>query len=553
MQEKTKVKRSTVFIALAFLLGVPAAAHLLFSWMGYNPTDDGFTLAYSRRILEGQVPHRDFIIIRPFLSPLIHTPFVLFAGEYMFWISRLFVWFQFACISWAWVAIINRAFDNPFGDVSRFFFALVAFVASVNLFALMAWHTVDGVFFASLGAWLLATRRHPAARGGGYVLIAIAYLCKQSFVFLAPLSLLIMGEWREKKHWAALAAPGLLYGVYLLLTGALDEAISQVGSQTGLFSVGVLSYLNYGVALGAVAGFAALWSTNRRASRPRLDVVLRVVGSTGLILVPAGFIAVGLYTGNISTVSYGVFGMLAGATLYHAYATWKAGLDNPGEMDKLRVALLILVLAWCASLSLGANSPLLGMGPMFVTLVALVYSARYRLDFRVLWGVVAVAGLLVLIGFGLSRPVYIYNEDPYTNLTEPLGGVLPGGSMIYTNPTTHAFMSDLDRTVEQISRTDKKYAIIPDAPGYWPQADQSNPLSIDWQFPVELSNHDLVDRVVDDLEAERGETVVIVQKVDVFSLSDELLPLDKRDYPVVRHVRENFDKTGETKFFELYE
>ncbi|CAN5712603.1 hypothetical protein BH24ACT21_BH24ACT21_05310 [soil metagenome] len=539
------------------MLGVSTVAHLLFSWMGYNPTDDGFTLAYSRRILEGQVPHRDFIIIRPVVSPLIHTPFILFGGEYTFWLSRLFVWFQFACISWAWVAVINRAFGHPFGRATRFFLALVGFVASANLFTLTAWHTVDGLFFASLGVWLLATRRHPVTRSGGYFLIAVSYLCKQSFLFLAPLSLLILGEWREKKYWVSIAAPGLIYGTYLLVTGALDEAISQMSSQTGLFSIGVVSYLNYGVALGIVAGFGALWLLNLRSTtRPRVGRILGYAGVALLVLVPACFVAAGFYLASLSTVSYGVFGMLVGAALCHAYAkkTRHAdGVDAIDEKSKSRVALLVLALAWSASLSLGANSPLLVLGPLLASLVAFAYSARHRLDPRVLRGVLVVSGVLVLASFGMTRPVYIYNEDPYTELTKPLGGVLPGGRLIYTNPDTYAFMADLDRTVNRISATDKEYAIIPDVPGYWAQAEQTNPLPIDWLFPVELSDQDLIDRVERDLDAERGETVVIVQKVDAFFLSDDLLPLDKRDYPEVRYVRKNFDKVGETRFFELYE
>lgn len=525
--------------------------------MGYSPTDDGFTLAYSRRIVEGQVPHRDFIIIRPFVSPLIHTPFILFGGEYTFWLSRLFVWFQFACISWAWVAVINRAFGYPFDCATRFFLSLVGFAASANLFTLTAWHTIDGIFFASLGMLLLPARRRPATGGAGYFLIAMSYLCKQSFVFLAPLSLLILGEWREKRYWAAIAAPGLIYGAYLLAKGALDEAILQMTSQTGLFSIGVVSYLNYGVLLGVIAGFGALWLLNSRSAPwPRVGRILEYAGGALLTLVPACFIASGFYLESLSTVSYGVFGMLAGAALYHAYAKKTLHADGAGEIgenSKWRVALLILALAWSASLSLGANSPLLVLGPLFVALMTFAYSARHRLDHRLLRGTLVVAGGLVLIGFGMARPIYIYYEDPYTELTKSLGGVLPGGRLIYTNPGTFAFMSDLDRTVNRISATGKEYTIIPDVPGYWAQAEQTNPLPIDWQFPVELRNQALIDRVKRDLEAEQGETVVIVQKVDAFFLANDLLPLDKRDYPVVRYVHKNFDKVGETRFFELYE
>ena len=60
--------------SLSFLVLVPLVAHLLFSALGFNPTDDGFTLAYSRRIIEGEIPHRDFMMLRPFLSPVLHKP-----------------------------------------------------------------------------------------------------------------------------------------------------------------------------------------------------------------------------------------------------------------------------------------------------------------------------------------------------------------------------------------------------------------------------------------------------------------------------------------------
>jgi hypothetical protein len=221
MRVGIKSDRRNVLTSLAFLLVVPTLAHLLFSWRGFAPVDDGFTLAYSRRILEGQVPHRDFIIIRPFLSPLLHTPFVLFGGEYTYWVSRLFVWFQFACISWAWVCIADRAFGNPFDNATKLFVALAAFAASVHYFVLTAWHTIDGLFLASIGVWVLLTQQHKGARIFGYLLIAAAYLCKQSFLFVAPLTVLLLGDWREKKYWLTITLPAAGYCAYLLVTGSL--------------------------------------------------------------------------------------------------------------------------------------------------------------------------------------------------------------------------------------------------------------------------------------------------------------------------------------------
>src|SRR5919107_1611588 len=290
MRTKSRLTNQNVLISVAFLVVVPTVAHLLFSWRGFAPVDDGFTLAYSRRILEGQVPHRDFIIIRPFVSPLLHTPFVLFGGDYTYWISRLFVWFQFACISWAWVCIINRAFDNPFNNTMKLFIALVSFAASVHYFVLTAWHTVDGLFLSSIGLWILLAQKHTRWRVIGYLLIAAAYLCKQSFLFVAPLTVLLLGDWREKKCWVATTLPAAGYCAYLLTTGSMSEAVVQLASQSGLVSTGVGSYLNFGFLLGILAGYCAM-SLLRARAVPLLPTrrVPRYAGASTLIAMPAGF------------------------------------------------------------------------------------------------------------------------------------------------------------------------------------------------------------------------------------------------------------------------
>jgi len=543
---KTKLTDQNVLVSVAFLLIVPTLAHLLFSWRGFAPVDDGFTLAYSRRILEGQVPHRDFIIIRPFVSPLIHSPFVLFGGDYTYWISRFFVWFQFACISWAWVCTVDRAFGYPFDNVTKLFIALVSFAASVHYFVLTAWHTVDGLFLASIGVWLLVTRRHPASRVVGYLLIATAYLCKQSFLFIAPLTVLLLGDWREKKYWLTITLPAAGYGVYLLATGSLSEAVLQLTTQSGLLSTGIGGYLNYGILLGMVAGVYSMFLLSIGAA-PLLRGrrVWRYVAASILTVVPAIFIAVGLYQGSLATVSFGVMGIVLGTALYY--------VSKVRDEDKVPIVLIALLLAWSASLSVGYNFPTLMMGPLFTILVACVYSRREMLNPRFLQTALVIAGVAILLGFGVARPYYIYREQPSSELTKSLDGVLPGGRLIYTNPNTYEFLVDLNNAIDVVTVRDRTYAIIPDVPGHWVQSSQTNPLPVDWPQSVELGNQYLIERVIGELAAERGEVVVIVQKVQAFYLRDGFVPLDEDQYPVVQYVRTNFRKTDETEFFELYE
>ena len=548
MRVGIKTNRRNVLTSVAFLLVVPTLAHLLFSWRGFAPVDDGFTLAYSRRILEGQVPHRDFIIIRPFLSPLLHTPFVLFGGEYTYWVSRFFVWFQFACISWAWVCIADRAFGNPFDNATKLLVALASFAASVHYFVLTAWHTVDGLFLASIGVWMLLTRQHKGTRIFGYLLVAAAYLCKQSFLFVAPLTVLLLGDWREKKYWLAITLPAVGYCAYLLVTGSLREATLQMASQTGFLSTGVLSYLNYGTLLGVLMGYCSTFLLNT-GSVPMLRVerLPRYIGAALLTAMPAFFIAVGLYRGSLGIISFGIFGMVVGAVLY------RVSIGTVRDGDRAPVVLIALLLAWSASLSVGYNFPALLLGPLFTILAAFVYSMRGSLDPRFLRATLVIAGIAILVGFGVARPHYIYREQSSSELTMSLNGVLPGGRLIYTNPNTYDFLVDLNDATDEVSSRDRTYAIVPDVPGYWVQSRQTNPLPVDWPQPVELGSQHLVDRVTRDLEAEKGEVVVIVQKVHAFYLADGFVPLDEDQYAVVRYVRENFEKTGETEFFELYE
>ncbi len=548
MRITTKLTDQNVLVSVAFLLIVPTLAHLLFSWRGFAPVDDGFTLAYSRRILEGQIPHRDFIIIRPFVSPLIHSPFVLFGGDYTYWISRFFVWFQFAGISWAWVCTINRAFNYPFDNLTKLFVALVSFAASVHYFVLTAWHTVDGLFLASIGAWMLVTRRHAASRIVGYLLIATAYLCKQSFLFMAPLSVLLLGDWREKKYWLTITLPAACYGAYLLATGSFSEAVLQLASQPGLLSTGIGGYLNYGILLGILAGFCSMFLLSTGAA-PLLRArrAWRYIGASILTVVPAAFMAIGLYQGSLATVSFGVMGIVVGAVLYYV------SKGTARDENKVPVALIALLLAWSASLSVGYNFPTLMMGPLFTTLLAFVYSRRESLNPRFLQTALVIAGVAILLGFGVSRPYYIYREQPSSELTWSLDGVLPGGRLIYTNPNTYEFLVGLNNAIDVVTARDRTYAIIPDVPGHWVQSSQTNPLPVDWPQPVELGNQYLIERVIMDLVAERGEVTVIVQKVQAFDLRDGFVPLDEDQYPVVQYVRTNFKKTDETEFFELYE
>ena len=534
-------------LAVLFLAGAPLLAHFLYSWMGFNPTDDGFTLAYSRRILDGQIPHLDFITIRPFLSPVLHMPEAAWAGDHMLMASRLVVWVQFACIAWIWARMINRMHGRPLGSPACFAAAVICLAFSANTWPIMAWHTVDGLFLASLGL-AICTGERERLKAAGYALIASAYLCKQSFLFAAPLALVILGDWRKTRNWLAILAPGAVYLVYLRLTGALDDAMIQFNAHTVLKPI--LDRYWASMTSWFLLGYLALRLIHRRPeigllqSHPKIQAW---IGAGLIFTLPVYDKLSLLFNGRPAAMSHTVFWVVAGSALYYAVDGRNSGHGRLAG----RVSFLALLLAFCVSVSVGAANPSLMGGPLF--LILLVNSLEVVGMPAIRTALVLVLAGFVAFGFNRSRHRHVYMEQPAARLTCKLDGVFHGARGVRTNPNTFAFLEDLQKAVALARQDPWPHAIVPDIPGYWASSVPRNPLPIDWAKNTELNTVALLSRVQDSLDSQRGRLTVIVQKVEAFPLRYGFAPLrDPEKFAVAHYVRTHAVKRGETKYFELY-
>jgi len=558
------------FVGVAFILLVPTLAHLLFSHLGFNPTDDGFILAGSRRILDGQVPHRDFISIRTAGSHFIHVPFVLFGGDYVFWISRYFAWFQFACIAWVWTVIISHSFGTFRTGAHKFAFALIAFCFSAHCFPIMVWHSIDALFMASIGI-MLCHKQSNLAKMVGYLLIGMSPLFRQNFVLLIPASIIIFNDWRQKRYWLVTGLPVVFYICYLAINGAMSDFFLQLSTYTykNALMCGVVRYiLNSGTAWGILVGYLATYMAYNKFNLERIEsntIWLRVIGISILFGIPlsvAGSLAIGGWI-YIAHPSFAVFGAVVGAIMYLIYKEQRV-------TTYIRCGVLILITAWSVSISIGYNTPALALGPLVLFLIACGMSSCQLFEenkprkssirqyfsqphVRTYINILTVLLLIAtLIAFGIARENYIYRDMSAPYLTHDLGEVLPGAKLIKTNPNTYSFLKDLQVAKNIAKEEGKVYCIIPDVAANWVKSSQTNPLSIDWPQNTELGRQELVDRIIEDLEAHRGGLIVIVQKYQASSLASGFTPLPD-SYTIVQYVRSNFNKTKETPFFELYE
>ena len=524
-------RRAFVWFAI---VAMPTIAHLWLSRAGYAPSDDGMILALARRLVSGEVPHRDFISVRPVGSGLLHAA-ALLAGELGYWTSRWFVWCQFGAIAWACVRILE-SYTQPLGH-RRFALGVLVFTATAHYFPVMAWHTVDGVCATCLGVALVRTRGG-RLRTLGYVLIGFSCICKQSFVVSAAVTFVALGGHRALRHVVAVLAPGALYVIVLGLAGGLTETVQQLTMTSGPLLAGMYeTYVGVNSLVGIVLG-VLVWIVDRRAD-PRaarwaraLVVAPLFLGLAVRVLQWPRPLAFPMY--SFTLVAYLAVGLVA------------------QRGDHRRLVLIALSLGLAASLSHGYLTPALASG-MLVIAVMLPRSERLAdalLPDAALLGITALA----LAAFVTVRTRYIYPDDA-RHLTHDLGTTLPGGRLIRTNERTHAFLADLRQASDAVTARGRRYAIVPDAAGWWAFAAQRNPLDVEWWIDVELGfDHPaLVRRALNALEAQRGRLTMLVQKYSTAALAQELVPVTDEDSSILPYLRSHWRAVGETAFFTLYE
>ena len=140
-------------------------------------------LAASKRILNGEIPHLDFISVRPAGSAYFHIFEILIYGDYLYYFSRYFVWIQFSLISFVWVEITNKIFLIKQDYLVKFIFYVTSLMICAHTFPIMSHATIDGIFFTSIGIYFITIKKSKSVYLG-YFILGFAPLFKQSFIFL---------------------------------------------------------------------------------------------------------------------------------------------------------------------------------------------------------------------------------------------------------------------------------------------------------------------------------------------------------------------------------
>lgn len=497
------------------MLALAVVGHLLFSSFGFNPTDEGFILGYSKRVLDGEIPHLDFVSIRPALSAYLHVLDFAFGDEHLFYNSRLIAWLMLSMSIAIWMYVLAAKGQRLINTLA---IGTISLVLVTHNYPLMAWHTIDGIFLSSVGYLLLRSEKGGWATVGA-LLLGMAYLCKQNFLLVGPIFIFFHAP---KKLTALLSwlLPGLLYSAFIYYYGAFDTMLLQFKTETSLVQTGIFQYLlSPYLWIGVVLGLVHWWFSKNWY--PIVQFVFLVALTASLY-----------YFLKNGAVFFAPMLLLTGLAL-------TMFLSNDGP--RFSSVICGLLLAWSASISIGLNSPILGATP----LLYLVFEPVLRKQ-HIMAHITCVA--ILALGYWQGRAQHTYRDAPFEQLNYDLSELNLGLKGIKTNERTYAMLSELD------SLSSNSVILLPYSGAFWASQSTPNPISSHWTSGIELANPELLGQVIANVEAQRGTRQILVPKFRIDWLKDVKEPYATYDhFPVMKHVSEHWSKTNETNWFFVFE
>lgn len=480
-----KVAWLALIVAMPILFAIVVMATV--GRYGFSPADEGLVQDYAVHMLAGQVPHLDFISTRPVGSSILHLPTLLAGGAWIIQ-ERFIAAVEFAVASLALTVVMLRERPARLGPAVL---AATVAAAAVNLhtFALMAWYTVDGLVLVAVGYALVLSGVRSGSRWrvlAGLFLLGVATTTKQSFApaVLIGLALAFQGRGRWVRTArvdivAALAASALAPACYILAVtaaGGARELVAQATSVDKQFLLAPLTDLasrrmELVVAAGVMFIAVAIVAQRRGSTWSRhLPVVATVAASLAVVVLPLLLSRV-LWYG--SDWGWAPFWFCLVACVGQGVAHRRT---DPG-------AFMVLSAAWMASLSLGAPFPNLVAGSLtLLTLVRLWESAPLpHISPLVVRAGVGLGAAAVLVVVLIARTDSVYRDLPASQLTADLTGVSPALAGVVTNPTTAAYLEQIQTCVARFPAS--RVAILPDGAGAYSALGLHPALPIDWLWP----------------------------------------------------------------------
>lgn len=524
---------------------------------GFNPSDDGVVLAQAFRLGLGQIPHLDFISIRPVGSALFHNlefllPMPLEVA------ARWLVLIQYLVYSFLWGLLFYRLFPPEKRKTLLLIgLAVLIFVLNQNHYNLFPWTTIDAVFFFSLGfftywntkalsfGWLMYSLRVFLV----ILFVGFAALCRQSFAFPALiLGLVLLFESIYKKRILGFSLglvsgllPYLIYLLILIKNKAWDNFLQQLTGRTELGSTGFVKFgqefwaspflILYSFLLVGMLAYR-FWGSEAHSGR----INKWVQAFAGILFFVVGLLITSVFwkADSLFSVSFVFFWLLVLVGLVSPH-------QQKGSGPIRQLTFWALLLAWTSAISLGDNAPVFTMGILAGALVVhLVLILGPVLENKRLWSSAAILCTLALITIGFwGQKKNNYRDLEAKRLHFSLRNEYPSMGGIRTNPNTYSYMKEIQELYQKLGAPEGRFVVLPNGGLIYPLLNTRNPFPLDWmQGPEFIGQESQLLTQLEQLNVEGGIYVLLDRyNSKRLAIGKEEMVFDPQTYPYYELIR----------------
>lgn len=536
MKNPNRFYKLLFFVILAFYC-------LVFTQFSFENWDSGFVNGFSFRILQGEVPYRDFLYIRPPISVYFHALLLQVIPETgQVFSIRIVGYLLFALQTWFVVMGFDKFYSLKGIGINKWAVMSVCFIISVHNFFPDPWFTVDGLLFASAAFYVYAQKVNPSFLRLFFIALfcVLSALTKQSFYFVP---LLFLGwtfvDYGVRKGAFFLTSLIVLCGVcacWLLSITTLGEYLLQVSGAANsgnLIDVGFNNYIHIYHNKFVFAAVILLPALISWLESKRIIHIVNYLKWLSIVIFTSAVIALPLLIFKEVMVIF--FNAVIVALFYKI-------LQEKAIVKYIPVAVLLLI-GWCAALSFGYRSPVLFSGGLILSYVLLMHQdfIKWKINRIYIWFIFPVCA------FVFSMNAYPYRSKLITEQTYSLEAVSPKLKFIKTDKATLEKHLELKKLIQQYG---PDYITAPSIPLSHYLFDTKNPMPAEW-----LTNFEINDKTEDFLKmaADRKLTIFLEKSFlegEKFIASDE----DRENFSKFSlFIYKNCHPVSTTKHFLVYD